>query len=326
MCCQLYNACLERIVRKRLYLRRQSRQAVYHLSGRIKKTQLHSDCLAGQVVAAFGRHYSVATEAGIVSCVTRGKKIGVTCGDQVTCRLTTPGQGVIETIQPRRSLFYRSDAFKEKIIAANVTQIILVVAAVPSFSEELISRCLVAAESENINVLIVLNKSDLIEQTKIAYQTLSLYRDLGYCVLQLSSIHDVSLLLPYLTNHLSVLVGQSGMGKSTLLNALVPEANRSTATISLALDSGSHTTTYSQLYQLDKNSAIIDSPGFQEFGLNHIKEENLAYGFAEFHPYIGHCKFSNCRHRAEPGCAVLAAHEDGKILSKRLDYYHKLLR
>ena len=116
------------------------------------------------------------------------------------------------------------------------------------------------------------------------------------------------------------------MGKSTLLNTLIPEANRSTAAISLALDSGSHTTTYSQLYQLDKNSAIIDSPGFQEFGLNHIKEENLAYGFVEFHPYIGHCKFSNCRHRSEPGCAVLAAQEEGKILRKRLDYYHKLLR
>ena len=291
-----------------------------------KKAQLPSDCLTGQVVAAFGRHYSVATDAGVLSCVTRGKKVGVACGDQVTCRLTTPGQGVIETIQPRHSLFYRSDAFKEKIIAANVTQIILVVAAVPSFSEELISRCLVAAESENIRVLIVLNKADLMEPTRIADQTLSLYRDLGYLVLPLSAIQEVSGLLPHLSGHLSVLVGQSGMGKSTLLNALIHEANRSTATISLAMDSGSHTTTYSQLYKLDKNSAIIDSPGFQEFGLNHIKEENLAYGFAEFHPYIGHCKFSNCRHRSEPGCAVLAAHHQGKILPKRLDYYHKLLR
>lgn len=291
-----------------------------------KKAQVPFDCLTGQVVAAFGRHYSVATNAGVVSCVTRGKKVGVACGDQVIYRLTTPGQGVIETIQPRRSLFYRSDAFKEKIIAANVTQIILVVAAIPSFSEELISRCLVAAESENIHVLIVLNKADLIEPTQIADQTLSLYRELGYPVLPLSALQDVSGLLTYLSGHLSVFVGQSGMGKSTLLNALIPEANRSTATISVALDSGSHTTTYSQLYQLDESSAIIDSPGFQEFGLNRIKEENLAYGFAEFQPYIGHCKFSNCRHRSEPGCAVLAACQQGKILQKRLDYYHKLLR
>lgn len=296
------------------------------MSRRAKSSQSWIDCLQGQVIAAFGRHYSVTTAVGILSCVMRGKKSGVACGDHVECRMTTQGQGVIETIKPRNSQFYRSDAFKEKIIAANVTQIILVVAAVPSFSEELISRCLVAAESENINVLIVLNKADLIQPTQVAFDTLLLYRELGYTVLQLSAIQNALTLRPYLSNHLSVLVGQSGMGKSTLLNTLIPEANRSTAAISLALDSGSHTTTYSQLYQLDKNSAIIDSPGFQEFGLNHIKEENLAYGFVEFHPYIGHCKFSNCRHRSEPGCAVLAAQEEGKILRKRLDYYHKLLR
>lgn len=297
------------------------------MSRRTKSSQSWADdCLPGQVIAAFGRHYSVITAAGILSCVMRGKKSGVACGDQVECRMTTLGQGVIETIKPRNSQFYRSDAFKEKIIAANVTQIILVVAAIPSFSEELISRCLVAAESENINVLIVLNKADLIQSTQVAFNTLLLYRELGYTVLQLSAIQNALTLRPYLLGHLSVLVGQSGMGKSTLLNTLIPEANRSTAAISLALDSGSHTTTYSQLYQLDKNSAIIDSPGFQEFGLNHIKEENLAYGFVEFHPYIGHCKFSNCRHRSEPGCAVLAAQEEGKILRKRLDYYHKLLR
>ncbi|GKS68100.1 ribosome biogenesis GTPase [Nitrosomonas sp. PY1] len=284
------------------------------------------DCLTGQVIATFGRHYSVTTEVGVLSCVTRGKKTGIACGDQVECRVTALKQGVIETVKPRDSQFYRSDTFKEKIIAANVTQIILVVAAVPSFSEELVNRCLVAAESENINVLIVLNKADLIQPTQVAFDTLLLYQELGYTVLQLSAIQNAVILRPYLSNHLNVLVGQSGMGKSTLLNALIPEANRSTAAISLALDSGSHTTTYSQLYQLDKNSAIIDSPGFQEFGLNHIREENLAYGFVEFHPYIGHCKFSNCRHRSEPGCAVLAAQEEGKILRKRLDYYHKLLR
>lgn len=279
------------------------------------------------MIAAFGRHYSVETEAnGIVSCVMRGKKGGVACGDRVEYQLTTAGQGVIETIQPRSSLLYRSDAFKEKIIAANVTQIIIVVAAIPSFSEELISRCLVAAESENIEVLIVLNKTDLVESAQTAMKTLSLYQELGYTVLQLSAIQDISALPPYLTGHVSVLAGQSGMGKSTLLNALIPEARRATAEISEALDSGTHTTTHSQLYYLDENSAIIDSPGFQEFGLSHIKEENLAWGFIEFHPYIGQCKFSNCRHLKEPGCAVIRAVEEEKIHRKRLSFYHKLLR
>ncbi|WP_292918413.1 ribosome small subunit-dependent GTPase A [Nitrosomonas sp.] len=284
-------------------------------------------CQTGLVVATFGRHFSVETASGeIISCVMRGKKGGIACGDQVVYQLTTTGQGVIETVQPRTSLLYRSDAFKEKIIAANVTQMIIVVASIPSFSEELINRCLVAAESENISVLIVLNKADLIESTQTALTTLSLYQDLGYRILSLSALQDISGLRPFLKAHLSVLAGQSGMGKSTLLNALVPEAQRATAEISVALDSGTHTTTHSQLYHLDDNSAIIDSPGFQEFGLNHIKEENLAWGFLEFHPYFGHCKFSNCRHLKEPGCAVLTAVEQGKITEKRLGFYHKLLR
>ncbi len=256
----------------------------------------------------------------------RGKKGGVACGDQVECQLTTAGQGVIETIKPRKSLLYRSDAFKEKIIAANVTQIIIVVAAVPSFSEELINRCFVAVESENIEVLIVLNKADLAASTQAAMSILSLYRDLGYPVLQLSALKNVSALRPYLTGHLSVLAGQSGMGKSTLLNALIPQAKRATAEISVALDSGTHTTTHSQLYHVDADSDIIDSPGFQEFGLNHIKDENLAYGFIEFHSYIGQCKFSNCRHTSEPGCAVILAAQAGKIHPKRLAFYHRLLR
>jgi len=297
------------------------------LSTRPKNAEIKAERLVGQVVAAFGRHYSVETDDGeIVSCVMRGKKGGVACGDQVELQRTTTGQGVIETIRPRKSLLYRSDSFKEKIIAANVTQIIIVVAAIPSFSEELINRCLVAVESENINVLIVLNKADLAEPTQAAMDILSLYRDLGYPVLQLSAINDVSALQPYLKGHLSVLAGQSGMGKSTLLNALIPQARRATAEISVALDSGCHTTTHSQLYHIDADSDIIDSPGIQEFGLHHIKEENLAYGFIEFHPYIGQCKFSNCRHISEPGCALTLAAQTGKIQAKRLAFYHKLFR
>ena len=297
------------------------------MSSRSKNSKRKVGCLTGQVIAAFGRHYSVETENGeIISCVMRGKKGGIACGDQVECQLTTAGQGVIETIKPRTSLLYRSDAFKEKIIAANATQIIIVVAAIPSFSEELINRCLVAVENENIAVLIVLNKADLTAPTQAAMDTLSLYRDLSYPVLQLSAIKDISALRSYLTGHLSVLAGQSGMGKSTLLNALIPQARRATAEISLALDSGCHTTTHSQLYHLDADSAIIDSPGFQEFGLNHIKDENLAWGFIEFHSYIGQCKFNNCRHTSEPGCAVILAVQAGKIHRKRLAFYHKLLR
>lgn len=254
----------------------------------------------------------------------RGKKGGAACGDQVEIQLTTSGQGVIEAILPRSAILYRSDVYREKLIAANVTQMVIVVAAVPSFSEELINRCLAAAENQRIKVLIILNKADLAESTRAAAASLALYRELGYPLLEISAKSDATPLLPYLQGHLNVLVGQSGMGKSTLINALVPAAKRVTAGISIALDTGRHTTTHARLYHLDENSRIIDSPGMQEFGLHYIDGENLAWGFIEFHPYIGHCRFNNCRHAAEPGCAIAQAVQEGKISRRRFNFYHKL--
>ena len=279
----------------------------------------------GLVIAVFGRHYRVETRDKIIlNCVTRGKKSGVACGDQVEILLTTPGQGVIEKIQPRTTLLYRSDAFREKIIAANISQIIIVVAAIPSFSEELINRCLVAAESQCIGALIVLNKADMIAPTHSAALTLSCYQELGYPLIQLSAKNNIETLIPYLKGNVSVLAGQSGMGKSTLINALIPEAKRTTAEISVALDSGIHTTTHAHLYHFDADSHIIDTPGIQEFGIHHIKDENLAWEFVEFRPYIGQCKFNNCRHTHEPDCALINAVQQGKVSKRRLAFYHKL--
>lgn len=282
--------------------------------------------ILGQIVAAFGRQYLVEIKSGeILSCVTRGKKSGAVCGDQVKVQYTTVGQGVIETILPRSALMYRSNAFREKLIAANITQIVIVLAAVPSFSEELVIRCLVAAENQSIKALIVLNKSDLIEPTRAAATSLSLYRELGYKLIQLSAKKDAAPLLPYLQGHSSVLVGQSGMGKSTIINNLIPTADRATAEISIALGAGRHTTTHARLYHLDKNSHVIDSPGMQEFGLHHISNTSLAWGFIEFHPYIGQCKFSDCLHISEPGCALERAVQERKIDIRRLGFYRKLI-
>lgn len=282
--------------------------------------------ILGQIVAAFGRQYLVEIKSGeILSCVTRGKKSGAVCGDQVKVQYTTVGQGVIETILPRSALMYRSNAFREKLIAANITQIVIVLAAIPSFSEELVNRCLVAAENQSIKALIVLNKSDLIEPTRAAATSLSLYRELGYKLIQLSAKKDAAPLLPYLQGHLSVLVGQSGMGKSTIINNLIPTADRATAEISIALGAGRHTTTHARLYHLNKNSHVIDSPGMQEFGLHHISNTSLAWGFIEFHPYIGQCKFSDCLHISEPGCALERAVQERKIDIRRLGFYRKLI-
>ena len=282
--------------------------------------------VSGQIVAAFGRQYLVeVTNGEILSCVLRGKKSDAVCGDQVQVKHTTVGQGVIEAISPRDTLIYRSNTIRKKLIAANITQIIIVISAVPSFDEDLVNRCLVTAENQNIKALIVLNKTDLINPTRAVLPKLSLYQKIGYTLLQLSAEKDITPLVPYLQGHLNVLVGQSGMGKSTLINALIPDADRATAEISATLDSGRHTTTHAQLYHLDKNTHIIDSPGIQEFGLHHINNRDLAWGFIEFHPYIGQCKFSDCLHINEPNCAIGRAVQEKKIDPRRLRIYQNLI-
>lgn len=280
----------------------------------------------GQIVAAFGRQYLVEIANGeVLSCVLRGKKSGAVCGDQVQVKCTTVGQGVIEAISPRNTLIYRSNTIRKKLIAANITQIIIVISAVPSFDEDLVNRCLVTAENQNIKALIVLNKTDLINPTRAVLPKLSLYQKIGYTLVRLSAEKDITPILPYLQGHLNVLVGQSGMGKSTLINALIPDADRATAKISNTLDSGRHTTTHAQLYHLDKNTHIIDSPGIQEFGLHHISNTDLAWGFIEFHPYIGRCKFSDCLHINEPNCALDRAVQENKIDPRRLGFYRRLI-
>jgi ribosome biogenesis GTPase len=280
--------------------------------------------LKGQVVAAHGKHCQVELADGRrISCVTRGKKTGIACGDHVEIKLTADDQGVIERIAPRTALLYRSDLYREKIIAANVDQIVIVVAAVPSFYEELINRCLVAAETAGIRALIVLNKTDLPE-TAAARVTLALYETLGYPLLPLCARQEVAPLKAHLLNHTSVLVGQSGMGKSTLINALLPDAHIREGDISAALDSGKHTTTEATLYHLDRDSHIIDSPGLQEFGLHHVQAEDIAQAFIEFRPYLGQCRFHNCRHLVEPDCALDAAALSGAINPRRLKVYRAL--
>lgn len=281
----------------------------------------------GTVIAVFGRNYLVETaDRKILTCVIRGKKSGVACGDCVEFKKTTPGQGVIEKVNPRNTLLFRSDAFREKIIAANISQLIIVVAAIPSFSEELVNRCLVAAENQHINAIILLNKADLVAPTRDTKEKLSLYQQLGYPLITLSATHDVSPLIPYLNGHVSVLAGQSGMGKSTLINVLIPEAKRATAGISTALDSGCHTTTHARLYHLEEeNSQIIDTPGIQEFGIHHIKDSSLAWEFVEFRSFLGKCKFHNCKHTHEPDCALIDAVSKGLISDRRLSFYRKLL-
>ncbi|MDO8989102.1 MAG: ribosome small subunit-dependent GTPase A [Sideroxyarcus sp.] len=280
--------------------------------------------LQGLIIAAYGRHYLAELPDGeILECVPRGKKSDVACGDTVDIARTSADQAVIDGIAPRATLLYRSDAFKQKIIAANVTQIIVVVATEPSFNDELLARCLIAAHDQRLETLIVLNKCDL-PQIAAARAQLAPYGKIGYRVLELSAVQDVAPLLPYLQGHTSVLVGQSGMGKSTLINALIPDALAATREISTVLDSGKHTTTHARLYHLNENSNLIDCPGVQLFGLHHLNFAAIEKSFPEFLPHLGHCRFANCSHSHEPDCAIRKATAEGKIDERRLRLFQQI--
>lgn len=279
--------------------------------------------LTGRIIAVHGRHFRVEDRQGaIFECVTRGKKGGIACGDQVTFTLTSPGTGAIERILPRRNLLHRSDRFRSKLLAANVDHVFVVTAAVPTPDIDLLNRCLVACEAAGIPASIVINKSDLSESA--AYiKRLHAYADLGYPLIPLSA-KETSAPLKSALSGTAILIGASGVGKSTLINALVPAAEIATQDISEALDTGRHTTTNTRLYHLDNGAALIDSPGMQEFGLAHLTNQDLQSAFPEFRARIGHCRFYNCRHLKEPGCAILEAVASGAILTDRWRVYRAL--
>lgn len=286
--------------------------------------------LEGVIVAAFGRHYEVDTLAGRLQCYPRGKKSSFACGDEVEIVPGGDGQGVIEHLRPRRNLLWRSDAFREKLIAANLSHVAIVVATEPGFSDLLVSRCIVAAESQEITPLIVLNKADLTDRLEAARLQLAPFCALGYELIETSARDDAEALRHRLAGLRAILVGQSGMGKSTLTNALVPEANAATREISAALDSGKHTTTFARLYSLATRRPqgepgwLIDSPGLQVFGLAHLSADELAECFLEFRPHLGQCRFRDCRHEAEPGCALLGALAAGEIHPRRFEHYRTI--
>ncbi|WP_233850803.1 ribosome small subunit-dependent GTPase A [Paraburkholderia sp. HD33-4] len=304
-------------------------------------SNLHGARIGGLVVAAHGRHYLVAPEDGgaMLQCFPRGKRSEVAVGDRVIYEPTSADQGVIVEIGERRNLLYRSDQYKSKLFAANLDQLLIVLATEPHFSEDLLGRALVAAEENELKPLIVLNKIDVTAALDGARKRLEPYRALGYPVLEVSIRMQPEAARATLTEHLhghaTLLLGQSGMGKSTLVNLLIPDAEVATREISTALNSGRHTTTFTRLYPLPEldgtvtvngpAGALIDSPGFQEFGLHHLTEGGLERAFPEFRPLLPNCRFYNCHHLHEPGCAILEAVADGRIRRERHALYAQLV-
>ena len=281
----------------------------------------------GLVVASHGRHCMVeSTDGERRICHPRGKKSQVVVGDQVEW-LPSTDEGTIEKILPRRNLFYRQDEIRTKSFAANLDQVVILLAAEPEFSQMQLTRALIAAEAEHITPIIALNKSDLTDLFARALERLAPYTEMGYTVLQLAIKHGRSGdLVERLQNKTSLILGPSGTGKSTLINQFIPNALVSTGEISHALNSGKHTTTSTNLYWVDaeRQTALIDSPGFQEFGLHHIDAMQLAAYMPDLKPHVSECKFYNCSHLHEPGCGVQAAVASGEINASRYKLYGML--
>ncbi|MDO9202261.1 MAG: ribosome small subunit-dependent GTPase A [Hydrogenophaga sp.] len=279
----------------------------------------------GLVVAAHGRHCLVESPDGERRiCHPRGKKSQVVVGEQVLWQISGD-EGSIERVQTRRNLFYRQDEMRTKSFAANLDQILVLVAADPEFSESQLARALIAAEAEHIDVLIVLNKSDVQPGFDRAWARLAPYRRMGCSVLPLrlkgetaaTSEAGLDELQARLAGKRTLVLGPSGVGKSTLVNRLVPHARALTGEISRALNSGKHTTTSTTWYWVDeqRQTALIDSPGFQEFGLNHIEPMQLAHLMPDLRANLGTCRFYNCTHLHEPGCAVVSHVQTGDELA-----------
>ncbi len=283
----------------------------------------------GLVVAAHGRHVVVETPEGRrVHCHPRGKKSELVVGDRVRWQATGDG-GVIEALEPRRNLLHRQDEWRSKSFAANLDQLLVLVAGEPVFSESQLTRALIAAAQAGIPALIGLNKIDL-PSAAAARERLRPYAGMGVTIVELALKAEPAAAQERLQSHLhdrvTLVLGPSGMGKSTLINLLVPQAAAQVGEISQALQAGRHTTTTTTWYWLDgqRRGALIDSPGFQEFGLRQVAPEDLAALMPDFAAQLGHCRFHNCSHRHEPGCGVRDAIERGDITPSRQRIYESL--
>jgi len=267
-------------------------------------------------------------------CVYKGRDLQPTANDEVVLDISAQ-PAVITEIAPRRNQLLRSESHRSKTLAANIDFAMIVVAGAPPFSDELLARMLCACAVENIPGIVLLNKTDLADATAQARMQLAHFdrciRLMGWQVLDACArVEHASIgkLRTQLEDKTTLIMGQSGMGKSSLLNAMVPGFNAVTREISEALQTGKHTTTAGQVVGLSPSAHLIDTPGFQLFGLHHLSESQLALGFPEWrevHDTLGRCRYANCRHLNEPDCTIRAAAESGRVSDRRLRLWQSLI-
>lgn len=287
--------------------------------------------MAGVVVGAHGRHFVVESADGARRlCHRRGKKVDCVVGDHVQWQLSGD-EGVIDAVEPRRNSLYRQDRWRTKTFAANLDRLLILLAVEPMYAESQLARALIAADEAGIDAQVVLNKADL-PTAGAARARLKPYVDMGVAVHETSLKRDPegahAVLAPLLAGRTTLLLGPSGMGKSTLVNLMVPDAQAQVGEISTALNTGRHTTTTTTWYWLDapRSASLIDSPGFQEYGLHQVGAEQLAGRMPDLAPHAAHCRFTNCTHRQEPDCAVRRAVESGAVAPSRYRIYEELYR
>ncbi len=290
----------------------------------------------GIVIAHFGQLLDIEALEGedkgnLHRCHVRANIDSLVTGDRVIWRAGKDLTGVIEARLDRDTLLQRPDNFGNlKPVAANIDYIVIVIAPEPEPFQGLIDRYIVAAETVGIPPVVLLNKTDLLTDENRAEldQMMELYESLGYHTIRASAKDEsgqgLSELLAWLDQHTSVFVGQSGVGKSSLIQSLLPEHDIKVGGLSETTRKGTHTTTTAKLFHLPSGGDLVDSPGIREFGLWHINEQQLLEGFVEFRPHLGLCRFRDCRHQQEPGCAINEAVANGEISARRMDSYRRI--
>ncbi|MGM0480362.1 MAG: small ribosomal subunit biogenesis GTPase RsgA [Pseudomonadota bacterium] len=332
------------MVKKKRLNKGQQRRVNNNQQKRLDKTDVdwHNDQLGpaenGRIISRYGQHADVLGADGLISrCHIRRNISSLVCGDRVQWRQVTNTkdgmQGVIEAVHERDTLLSRPDFYDGlKPVAANIDQIFVISSVLPSFSTQIIDRYIVACEDIGIEPTIVLNKVDLLGQLTDQEQgyinaALDYYQRIGYSVVRVSSTTRQGLqpLIEQLPQRTSIVVGQSGVGKSSLVNEIMPQVNADTKQVSENSGLGQHTTTVATWYSLPDNGVLIDSPGIREFSLWHLSAEQIEHGYKDFRPFLGHCKFRDCKHKGDPGCALHEAVENHQVAAWRLDNFHRIM-